>query len=82
MIGSNLFNTLAVVGLAGIVRPMAVAEATIRRDIPVMGALTLSLFVFGFGRRGEGRIDRIEGFLLVSVYVGYTAVLVLSSFAK
>lgn len=83
VLGSNLFNTLAVVGLAGIVRPMSVAPETLRRDIPVMVGLTLSLFVFGFGLRGQqGRINRFEGLLLISAYIGYTAVLIVGSLGR
>jgi cation:H+ antiporter len=38
-----------------------------------MGALTASLFVFGYGFRGVGRINRVEGGILVAVYLSYTA---------
>ena len=73
VIGSNLFNTLAVVGLAGIIHPLEVASEVISRDFMVMGGLTLSLFVLGYGFKGrQGRINRVEGALLLAVYVGYT----------
>ena len=77
VIGSNLFNTLAVVGIAGMIHPTKVPGEVLIRDMPVMGALTLSLFVFGYGFLGRrGRINRIEGGLLVAVFVGYTGYLV------
>ncbi|MFO7715973.1 calcium/sodium antiporter, partial [Desulfosarcina sp.] len=47
VLGSNLFNTLAVVGIAGAIHPMAVGPEVFNRDVPVMAALTLSLFVIG-----------------------------------
>ncbi len=73
VIGSNLFNTLAVVGLAGIIHPLEVAPEVISRDFMVMIVLTLSLFVLGYGFKGrQGRINRFEGALLLAVYVGYT----------
>ena len=73
VIGSNLFNTLAVVGLAGIIHPLEVAPEVISRDFMVMGGLTLSLFVLGYGFKGrQGRINRVEGALLLAVYGGYT----------
>ncbi|WMC09412.1 calcium/sodium antiporter [Oceanimonas pelagia] len=73
VIGSNLFNTLAVVGLAGIIHPLAVVSEVINRDFVVMIALTLSLFVLGFGFRGRpGRINRVEGAFLLAVYLAYT----------
>ncbi|SDW22662.1 calcium/sodium antiporter [Thiocapsa roseopersicina] len=76
IIGSNLFNTLAVVGIAGAIHPMLVPPEVITRDMMVMGLLTLSLFVIGYGFRGPGRINRIEGLLLLACYVGYTAYLI------
>lgn len=78
ILGSNLFNTLAVVGIAGSIAPLASTTEMLYRDVAVMGALTLSLFVLGYGFRGPGRINRIEGGLLVTAYIGYTLFLVAS----
>jgi cation:H+ antiporter len=76
VLGSNLFNTLAVVGIAGAIHPMDVGPEVFNRDIPVMTALTLSLFVVGYGFRKPGRINRVEGAVLLACYVGYTAYLI------
>lgn len=77
ILGSNLFNTLAVVGIAGTIHPFAVEPETISRDMVVMGALTVSLFLIGFGFKGrQGRINRFEGAALLLVYVIYTAWLI------
>ena len=76
VIGSNLFNTLLVVGIAGAIAPMAVEPDVLHRDMLVLGALTVVLFVFGIGIRGPGRINRTEGALLLLSYVGYLAYLV------
>jgi cation:H+ antiporter len=77
VLGSNLFNTLVVIGLAGVVTPLAVAPEVIRRDLPVMLGLTLLLLIFGIGRRGAGRINRIEGAALLVIFVSYTVLLIL-----
>lgn len=82
ILGSNLFNTLAVVGIAGAIHPMAVGPEVFNRDMLVMVVLTLSLFVFGYGFRGPGRINRIEGAVLLVCYVGYTAYLVSTLFGQ
>lgn len=82
VIGSNLFNTLAVVGIAGAIHPMVVDPEVLSRDVLVMSALTLSLFVFGYGFRRQGRINRIEGGLLLLCYVGYTGYLIQTIFAS
>ncbi|SFM28739.1 cation:H+ antiporter [Ectothiorhodospira mobilis] len=76
ILGSNLFNTLAVVGLAGVIAPIAPGPEVFSRDMLVMAGLTLSLFLFGYGFRGPGRINRIEGGLLLAVYVIYTGYLI------
>lgn len=82
VIGSNLFNTLAVVGIAGAIHPLAIAENLMHRDMIVMSALTLSLFFFGYGFKKQGRINRIEGGILVTSYIGYTTYLVATQIVK
>lgn len=82
ILGSNLFNTLAVVGIAGTISPMAVAPEVFYRDIAVMAALTLSLFILGYGFRGPGRINRLEGGLLLACFVGYTVYLISTTFSS
>lgn len=81
IVGSNLFNTLAVVGIAGAIHPMTVAPEVFYRDVMLTGALTLSLFIMGHAfRQHGGRINRLEGGLLVLVFVGYTAYLLTTAF--
>lgn len=80
VLGSNLFNTLAVVGIAGIIHPMSVGPEVFWRDIMVMAALTLSLFVIGYGFRGQGRVNRFEGATLIAAYIAYTAYLITTAF--
>ncbi len=79
ILGSNLFNTLAVVGLAGSVRELAIPAEVLSRDLPVMAGLTVSLFVIGYGFRGPGRINRFEGAALLLAYLGYTGFLALGA---
>ena len=80
IIGSNLFNTLAVVGLAAIVSPMdAIEKAVTYHHMPLMIALTVALIVLGFRRKGDGRLNRIAGAILLAVYVGYLALLIVQA---
>lgn len=78
ILGSNLFNTLAVVGIAATIHPLSVERAVLWRDWSLMMALTLGLFLMAWGFRilGPGRITRPEGGLMVVVYVAYLAYLV------
>lgn len=80
ILGSNLFNTLAVVGLAGTIQPMVVGPEVFSRDILVMAALTLSLFVICYGFKGPGRITRVEGGALLACYICYTVYLISTVF--
>ena len=76
VLGSNLFNPLGVVGIAGAISPMAVEPGVLQRDWGLMMALTLALFVMGFGLWGrKGQITRSNGVGLLVVYVAYMAYL-------
>jgi cation:H+ antiporter len=86
IIGSNLFNTLLVVGIAATIAPMHSFEPSVfNRDMPVMAVLTVLLLLFGLpvrkkrldakGRR-IGRINRLEGATFLAVYIGYVGVLI------
>ena len=62
VIGSNLFNSLAVVGTAGLIAPSVLDNELVTRDLPVMFALTgvLIVMAYGWGRR-TGVINKMEG---------------------
>ncbi len=82
IVGSNLFNTLGVVGIAATIHPLAVEPSVLTRDWPLMAALTLGLVAAAWGFRGPGRINRLEGGLLVLVfilYMGYLSYLVIGA---
>ncbi len=76
ILGSGIFNTLAVVGLAAVIKPLSVAPEVLYRDWTLMFGLTLALLVMGFGLTGWRKlISRVDGALLLLVYVGYTGYL-------
>jgi cation:H+ antiporter len=80
IVGSNLFNTLAVVGLAGIIQPVQVDATFFYRDALLMLAVTAALLIFRLGIRGPGKVNRIEGLALVLCFVGYNLYLVSTQF--
>ncbi len=79
IIGSNLFNTLAVVGLACVITPMtegnekAAVHSVMTRDFPIVGGLTLLLWLVcvPFKRGGKAEIKQVEGALLLFSYLAY-----------
>tara|TARA_Y100001001_G_scaffold163879_1_gene194201 strand:+ start:194 stop:1168 length:975 start_codon:yes stop_codon:yes gene_type:complete len=76
ILGSGIFNILAVVGLAAVIEPLSVAPEVLYRDWTLMFGLTLALLVMGFGLTGWRKlISRVDGALLLLVYVGYTGYL-------
>ncbi|HEC18936.1 MAG TPA: calcium/sodium antiporter [Gammaproteobacteria bacterium] len=79
VIGSNMFNLLAVLGLPGLIAPSVLEPAVMQRDFPVVIALTLLLFLMAYGFRGHGRINRFEGGILLACFAGYMSWLGLTS---
>lgn len=79
VLGSNMYNLLAVLAMPGLIAPGAFDPMVLSRDMPVMIGLTLALFVMGYGFGGVGRINRLEGLLLILAFVGYQGILFMQS---
>lgn len=75
VIGSNMFNLLAVLGLPGIIHPGPIDQDVITRDFPVMIGLSIAMFIMAYGFKRQGRINRFEGSLLLVAYIAYMATL-------
>jgi len=75
IIGSNMFNMLVVFGIPGLMSPHIIDPAILERDFPFMIALSIALFITAYGFKGEGRINRFEGGLLLGGYIAYMVVL-------
>jgi len=76
VIGSNLFNTLAVVAIAATINPLSIDQVILHRDVTVMTILTALMFIFAYGFKGKGRLARMEGGLLLLGYIIYTSFLI------
>ena len=77
VVGSNLFNTLGVVGLAGVIVPIETGSEVLTRDWLVMLVMTVLMMVFAFSWRGRTRrINRWEGGFLLLMFVAYTLYMV------
>jgi cation:H+ antiporter len=75
VLGSNMFNLLAVLGLPGVIAPLNIDPEVLQRDYPFMIGLSIAMFSFAYGFRGRGRINRLEGALLLAGYIAYIVVL-------
>jgi len=75
VVGSNIFNVLAILGLASIISPLPVAQQLIRLDVPIMIGVSVLLLLFS----SDGNLNRIEGILLFAGAVTYTVFLIYQS---
>lgn len=75
VVGSNMFNTLAVMGIPGLIYPSTLDSIVLDRDMPIVFILTISLFIMAYGFKGFGRVNRLEGAVLLSCFLGYQALL-------
>jgi len=78
VVGSNLFNTLGVLAIPGLISPGVFQEDILYRDIPMVLVLTIVLLAMAYGFRKAGRINRFEGTLLLSAFIGYQMLLFFS----
>ncbi|WP_152018626.1 calcium/sodium antiporter [Aliarcobacter butzleri] len=77
VVGSNMFNILAVIGIAVVIAPMNIISfEVLQRDWITMLLLTIALLFMAYGfKNKEGEITRLEGFILVVCYVAYNTYL-------
>ncbi|RDV28229.1 calcium/sodium antiporter [Alteromonas aestuariivivens] len=71
VIGSNIFNLLAVLGMPGLIAPGILDEDAYGRDMYVMFGLTLLLFIFCFNFKGKRQLGRLEGGLFLAIFCLY-----------
>ncbi|WP_305407480.1 calcium/sodium antiporter [Photobacterium leiognathi] len=76
IIGSNVFNILAVMGIPGLLNPSVLSPLAMSRDFYVMLALSVLLLLMALGKRR--RINRVEGGILVICFIAYQAYLFLN----
>lgn len=79
IVGSNIFNLLAVIGVAAAIQPAVLPQTVLSLHIFVMVALTLVLFAMTYEYDGRGAISRFEGLMLVAAYLAYTAYVVVQN---
>ncbi|MBJ7551869.1 calcium/sodium antiporter [Marinomonas ostreistagni] len=81
VVGSNMFNTLAVIGIAGAIQPISnIGAEVFWRDWLAMIVLTVLLLLMSIKIGKSRTINRYEGGALLLTYVGYNAYLISSSF--
>ena len=80
IVGSNIFNTLGVVGLAVVVQPFSVSELALNRDMVACALITLAVLLISVVAYKRGKpLGRLTGLALLSAFFGYTALLIVTS---
>jgi len=78
IIGSNIFNTLLILGLTALIMPIGITSENRKRDIPMNIFITVLLLVLGLSKMffgiGENNLSRIDGGILVALFMAYMAV--------
>ena len=75
VVGSNIFNVLAVLGTSALIAPLLVSQQIIRLDVPIMVGVSFLLWGLGW----DGQLNRAEGIFLFMGGVGYTLFLLWQS---
>ncbi|AWB68645.1 calcium/sodium antiporter [Saccharobesus litoralis] len=71
IVGSNIFNALAVVAIPGIIAPGVIDPSAVNRDGPIMLGVTLLMILMAVGFSKVRNINRLEGALLLACFIGY-----------
>jgi cation:H+ antiporter len=78
ILGSNIFNILAVLAMPGLIQPLEIADVVLQRDFIFMLALFVMLYLFA--KTGDkGKIGRLAGSAMLLVYISYNALLAYQS---
>lgn len=79
IIGSNIFNLLAVIGAAAIIEPALLPPSVLSLHIIVLVAFTLALFVIIYRYNGKRHISRLEGVALLIAFLAYDTYVVVQN---
>ncbi len=79
IVGSNIFNLLAVIGVAATIEPMALHPSVLSLHIFVMVAFTLVLFAMTYDYDGKARLSRLEGVALLAAFIAYDSYVVMQN---
>ena len=75
IIGSNMFNMLAVLCVPGLINPAEVSKEVLTRDFPIMLLFSALMFFMSYGFRKEGKITKSHGVILLTGFVIYQFIL-------
>jgi len=79
VIGSNMFNILAVLSMPALIAPQSFAVDALNRDFPIMVGFTVLLLLMARGFRNRGKLSRVDGAILSAAFAAYLSLLYFQS---
>ena len=75
VVGSNVFNTLMILGVTALIAPLTITKSNLKKDIPINIAVTVLLILLGlnftlFGA-GQNQLCRLDGAIMLGIFVWY-----------
>lgn len=75
IVGSNIFNTMMILGTTALITPLAITRNNLRKDIPLNILVTVLLIILGMNYTifgvGENSLSRIDGIILLGIFAWY-----------
>ena len=75
IVGSNIFNTMIILGITALITPLVITKSNLRKDIPLNIIVTVLLILLGMNQTifglGENQLCRIDGAILLGVFAWY-----------
>ena len=75
IVGSNIFNTMLILGVTALIAPLTITRSNMKRDIPLNIGVTVLLILLGMSgtifRTGSDILSRIDGIILLAVFAWY-----------
>ena len=81
VVGSNIFNTLGVVGVPGLIQAYSIPPEVLTRDLPIMIGLTVLLFALAFFTSNGKGMHKLTGLVLLACFIAFQTTLYIQSTA-
>ena len=75
IVGSNIFNTMIILGITALITPLVITKSNLRKDIPLNIIVTALLILLGMNQTifglGQNQLCRLDGLVLIGVFAWY-----------
>ena len=75
VVGSNIFNTLMILGVTALIAPLTITRSNLKKDIPINIAVTVLLILLGMNftifKAGQNQLCRLDGAIMLGIFVWY-----------